>query len=225
MNSSYRYHEDGDAIMVDESMCEMIFETTVILSRLSFLLSEPRTCFVVGCVAWLTHSSILRALQRMPCTILCNAPQHNSVRQAYSACTPYLPGHPAIVIVPIVKCHRHNYNILLHHKFLVGLDCHHRPIWTLNGSFNITNHACCNYENAMVITHPDEQVPFLTEFHRILSQITRDKPQPPVALMNDRHTSKLNEKKNPPPLVSKERNKALVFSNTPQIPRSAPWRI
>jgi phosphatidylserine/phosphatidylglycerophosphate/cardiolipin synthase-like enzyme len=146
----------------------VMFETKDIQARLLLLLKDPMVCYIVGCTAWLTNTEILMALMKKRCTIICNPPPYKSTYALYKQCNRYLPHHPAVICLELPSCARHNLKILMHHKFLIGLNNYHNPMWVLNGSFNFTNHALCNFENAIVHNDQPTLNLFCLEFQRIL---------------------------------------------------------
>ena len=86
-----------------------------------------------------------------------------SNQNAYSDLRPCFQGGA----IRIVGEGRGRYKSLMHHKFLCGLDEEKRPLWILNGSFNMTQNALNNLENCMVLNDPRIALAYVDEFKRI----------------------------------------------------------
>ena len=101
---------------------------------------------VVGCVAWLRSKAILRALERVPCSI---AITNDTGLPDYSSLTPFLSCQPTAVVK--VGLARGRLRGLQHNKFVVGLKGG-RPAFVVTGSYNYTEQASQhNLENVVRI--------------------------------------------------------------------------
>jgi len=115
---------------------------------------------VVGCVAWLRSKPILRALERVPCSIAIT----NDVKLPdYSALTPHLAGGPAVRKVGTA---RGRFRQLMHHKFIVGFR-DNKPSFVITGSFNFTGSQ--NLENIVRIEDRRCAEMYLQEARQVLS--------------------------------------------------------
>ena len=164
----------------------VLFNTRDIQNRIVSLIKDEKTVYIVGCAAWLTNTSILHALLHKPCTIVCNPPPYQSIAALYNRCVPYYKGLSSIILLDQGTCQRHNMQALLHHKFLLGLDSRHIPIWLVNGSFNFTNHALCNIENMTVSTDSADMQLFFVEYQRVLGLVTKSETN--IRALRDLHS-------------------------------------
>ena len=125
--------------------------------------SIGRCTAVVGCVAWLRSPKILKALERVPCTLAITN-DVNLPAQAYSKLQPHLPKLPAVSKVGLARGRRRE---LMHHKFIVGYTP--EPSFVITGSFNYTqNSAYANLDNVVVVENTEIAKAYLKEAMAIL---------------------------------------------------------
>jgi hypothetical protein len=131
---------------------------------------------LVGCVAWLTNSSILQALSEKPVSLVVqneswltarNKCTRHRVRQLYGA----LQNDFKIDPIRLNGTKKRGIKPLMHHKFLVILtQCpetlQYKPnaVWT--GSFNLTKNSTLSMENA-VIKNPAIAKMYYTEWEKV----------------------------------------------------------
>jgi hypothetical protein len=131
------------------------------------MINKKETCFVVGCIAWLSNKDILKAMskKRGGCIICTKDKLTKGLRnqRAYKEIKPAYPGG----VIRVVGDGRGWHKSLMHHKFLVGLDINGKPIWVTNGSFNFTQNATTNLENLMVMEDEDVAECYFQEFKRV----------------------------------------------------------
>jgi phosphatidylserine/phosphatidylglycerophosphate/cardiolipin synthase-like enzyme len=126
------------------------------------------TFYIVGCVAWLSNKRILKNMSEhlKGVTIITTQDKLTKRRknqQAYSK----LRGCFAGGVIRTVGAGRGKFKSLMHHKFILGLDAERKPIWVMNGSFNITESAVTNLENLMIFDDNEIAETFFEEFKRI----------------------------------------------------------
>jgi len=145
----------------------VIFDGSRIKAAVIRMVNKPETCFVVGCIAWLSNKDILKAMaQKKGCCIVCTKDRlTKGIRNqtAYAAIKPAYPGGT----IRVVGEGRGWCKSLMHHKFLCGLNATGTPIWVTNGSFNMTENATTNLENLMVMEDPDIARCYFDEFKRV----------------------------------------------------------
>ena len=145
----------------------IIFDGARIKSSVIRMVNKKETCFVVGCIAWLSNKDILKAMAtKKGCCIVCTKDRMTKGirnQQAYSNIKPAYPGG----VIRVVGEGRGWHKSLMHHKFLVGLDSDGKPFWVTNGSFNMTEHATTNLENLMIMEDPDVALCYFEEFKRV----------------------------------------------------------
>jgi phosphatidylserine/phosphatidylglycerophosphate/cardiolipin synthase-like enzyme len=110
---------------------------------------------VVGCMAWLTDTSLRDALALCPggvSIVVTNDTIPPRVKAMHKS-LPVMRGHTHAV--HRIGSARGKMRALMHHKFLVGLDAEHRPLWCSTGSYNATMHSRRNAENMVVLYDPD----------------------------------------------------------------------
>lgn len=150
----------------------VLFETEQIVEMIQTFINEENTIFVVGCVAWFTHPSILHALAnsiRGASIIITKTSLTSGLLQMYSDISP-LPGH-SFAFREYGRGSGPSAS-LMHHKFLIGLDHNMHPLWCVNGSFNMTTHAVINIENCMCHLHPTTLDKFMKEYYRVFNLST-----------------------------------------------------
>ena len=107
---------------------------------------------VVGCVAWLTHPSILQALESVDSAVIMT--RHKSNRWSKR------------IQSKMVGAGRGRRASLMHHKFLVGCDAE-GPLWVSFGSFNMTTSALSNLENMTTVHDRRLARVFCDEYERV----------------------------------------------------------
>ena len=108
---------------------------------------------VVGCVAWLTHPSVLSALSRTDSSLIVTRSRLNPRKREF-------------VSRGIKLKFLGRRRLLMHHKFLVGFDAV-GPAWVSVGSFNMTRAAVRNLENLLVIRDRALASVFSAEYERL----------------------------------------------------------
>lgn len=145
----------------------ILFDGKGIQSAIIRMINKQETAFVVGCIAWLSNKSILKAMakKRGGCIICTKDRMTKGLRnqKAYAAIKPAYPGG----VIRVVGEGRGWHKSLMHHKFLVGLNGEGKPIWVTNGSFNFTQNATTNLENLMVMEDEDVAECYFEEFKRV----------------------------------------------------------
>jgi phosphatidylserine/phosphatidylglycerophosphate/cardiolipin synthase-like enzyme len=121
--------------------------------------------YVVGCIAWLTNKKILTALSTIRGVHIIVTRDLKTLRAAKSKYMT-LPKYngTSISVMGAGKGYKKS---LMHHKFMVGLDARHEPLWVCTGSFNATESAKTNIENMILLANKDIAHEYLKEFHRI----------------------------------------------------------
>lgn len=160
--------------------------------------------YIYGCVAWLTHVDIIRALKQKKCCIVIN--QENwihpfrsknvkdyaeltpipleYIQQLDRRLTPIKPGYVSPAIRSIgtpsgdSSSDPNQSNQMMHHKFLIMESRGMRGVWT--GSFNMTHNATNSLENAIFCTDEHVVQEYKKEFVKMfkLSGELKDKWEP-----------------------------------------------
>jgi phosphatidylserine/phosphatidylglycerophosphate/cardiolipin synthase-like enzyme len=146
---------------------KIAFHPEEIVKLIIKMIRSQETRSIVGCVAWLSHKDILKALTLKPCRIVvardrANARKH--VKSMYAALTPAKMGNRAIKFLGS-RSGRQKY--LLHHKFLVAIDSEGVARAVISGSFNFSQNALNNLENITYIRDSDVAQSYFEEFNRI----------------------------------------------------------
>jgi phosphatidylserine/phosphatidylglycerophosphate/cardiolipin synthase-like enzyme len=146
---------------------KLLFDTTTILQTLIRRIGKADTKYVMGCAAWFTNTKIIEALSKLKgVSIICT---RDKVARTKTSKAKYktLPKHDGIPTIKLLGCGRGRSASLMHHKFLVGMDNSQNPLWVSTGSFNLTESACTNIENLMIIENKEVATAFLKEFQRL----------------------------------------------------------
>jgi len=146
---------------------KIMFDTTSILSALISRIGKSDTKFVMGCAAWFTNAKIIAALSKLRgVCIICT---RDKVARTKTTKAKYrtLPKHDGIPPIKLLGAGRGRSASLMHHKYLVGMSADQQPLWVSTGSFNLTESACTNIENLMIIESPEIATVFLKEFQRL----------------------------------------------------------
>ena len=143
-----------------------------ISDRLCDIISH--TPYLVGCMAWLSDKQILSAMEQcrgvsivVTNDALLSLP---SIAASYKRLTPVAATPKADEKHEAIRClgsRTGRFRALMHHKFLVGLDDARAPVWVVTGSFNASNQAQRNIENAMVIRDARVAAVYHSEFIRV----------------------------------------------------------
>lgn len=145
----------------------LVFDTECIQKKLISRISRSDTKYVCGCAAWFTNTKIIEALSRLcGVSIICTrdkVAKTKTTRAKYKT----LPSINGIPTIKLLGCGSGRSASLMHHKFLVGMDKDENPIWVSTGSFNLTESACTNIENMMIIENKEIAGEFLNEFQRL----------------------------------------------------------
>lgn len=145
----------------------ILFDGVGIQRAIIRMINKKETCFVVGCIAWLSNKQILEAMAKKKggCIVCTKDRLTKGARNqaAYKAIRPAYPGG----VIRVVGEGKGWHKSLMHHKFLVGLDNAGKPIWVTNGSFNFTTSATSNLENLMVMEDEDVAECYFQEFKRV----------------------------------------------------------
>ncbi len=145
----------------------ILFDGVGIQRAIIRMINKQETCFVVGCIAWLSNKQILSAMakKRGGCIVCTKDRLTKGARNqaAYKAIRPAYPGG----VIRVVGEGKGWHKSLMHHKFLVGLNAEGKPIWVTNGSFNFTTSATSNLENLMVMEDEDVAECYFQEFKRV----------------------------------------------------------
>ena len=141
----------------------VLFDGTAIVDNVVSHICDPRTIYVVGCSAWFTNRRIITALQsKKGVAILCSSElkvrEHGYLDKLFKSLSTCYGQQPIRAVCSTNGTH------IMHHKFLIGLDLDRLPIWLVNGSFNFTDHAVCNRENAMFLYDAHIMTLFYREF-------------------------------------------------------------
>lgn len=146
----------------------LLFDGALILKTILKNIKRKDTCFVVGCVAWLSNKRILSALsKKQGVCFVCTKDKllkRKSNRAAFALLKPCFPNSTAI---RTVGTGRGRLKSLLHHKFIIGCSEDSTPLWVMNGSFNMTESAMTNIENMMLFEDPEVAKAFYEEFCRV----------------------------------------------------------
>lgn len=145
---------------------KIAFHPEEIVSLILKMIRSQETRSIVGCVAWLSHKDILKALAAKPCSIVvardkANARKH--VKNMYAVLTP-ANGNRAI---KFLGSRSGRQKFLLHHKFLVAIDSEGVAQKVISGSFNFSQNALNNLENITYIRDSDVAQSYFEEFNRI----------------------------------------------------------
>lgn len=160
--------------------------------------------YIYGCVAWLTHVDIIRALKQKKCCIVINQENWNTpfrsknvrdyaeltpipleyIQQLDRRLTPTKPGYVSPAIRSIgtpsgdPSSDPNQSNQMMHHKFLIMESRGMCGVWT--GSFNMTHNATNSLENAIFCTDEHVVQEYKKEFVQMykLSGELKDKWEP-----------------------------------------------
>jgi len=146
---------------------KLMFDTNTILQTLIKRIGNADTKYVMGCAAWFTNTKIIEALSKLKgVSIICT---RDKVAKTKTTKAKYktLPKHDGIPTIKLLGCGRGRSASLMHHKFLVGMNEKQEPVWVSTGSFNLTESACTNIENLMIIENKEVATAFLKEFQRL----------------------------------------------------------
>jgi len=146
---------------------KLFFDTESILKNLVSRIGRSDTKYVMGCAAWFTNTKVINALSKLNgVSMICT---RDKVARTPATKAKYrtLPKHDGIPTIKLLGCGRGRSASLMHHKFLVGMDRNQKPIWVSTGSFNLTESACTNIENLMIIENTEVATAFLQEFQRL----------------------------------------------------------
>lgn len=159
LNSLLGRQRKAATVVQDTGEIQLYFDSSKILKVLEEKIKKAT--YVVGCVAWLTNKKILGALRKTRGVqiIVTNDSILRRMKPYYSN----LPVYNNASIC-VVGSGRGKMKSLMHHKFLIGLNEMHQPIWTCNGSFNITESAKTNLENITFYSNESIGNAFLSEF-------------------------------------------------------------
>lgn len=142
----------------------ILFDSTTILKTLVGRILRDDTHFVMGCAAWLTNTKVITALSTLKgVSIICT---RDKVTKPMKPKYRTLPSHDGIPTIRVLGTSGRKAS-LMHHKFLVGMDSHQKPLWVSTGSFNMTQSATSNLENLMIIESPEVAEVYLKEFQRL----------------------------------------------------------
>lgn len=152
-NTEIKIHFNGHSIV--NAICRQI--------------KKESTHYIIGCCAWITNDKILNTMAgnvEGTCLIVTkdkitraktNQLKYKRLKKLPDAKSP-------IQVIGVGSGYNKS---LLHHKFLVGLDEHKKPLWVANGSFNFTKSAVNHLENCMIIENEDVAKLFKAEFMRL----------------------------------------------------------
>lgn len=110
---------------------------------------------IVGCVAWITNTTILSQLSKKRVNIIIDA-SYNYIKE-YDSLIPITglsavpPAISAISCLGITPDRKSQVTPFMHHKFLVFMDSQLKPYAVWTGSFNLTNNASRSLENATLL--------------------------------------------------------------------------
>lgn len=153
--------------MVVCSDIKLMFDTESILTTLIKRIGKADTKYVMGCAAWFTNTKIIEALSKLKGVSMICTRDKVAKTKATKAKYRTLPKHDNIPTIKLLGCGRGRSASLMHHKFLVGMNGKQEPIWVSTGSFNLTESACTNIENLMIIENTEVATAFLKEFQRL----------------------------------------------------------
>jgi len=132
---------------------------------------------LVGCVAWLTNSTILTALAEKPVSIVVQnesflSPGNKCTRRDVRTLYKRLQNDFKIDPIRVNGKKKRGIKPLMHHKFLISLtQCpetfQYKPqaVWT--GSFNLTKNSTLSMENAVLIRDPVLAQSYYTEWEQV----------------------------------------------------------
>ena len=154
----------GLKTVVTSSSVSVVFDSKKILRTLVSKICSAS--YLVGCVAWLTNSRVIAAMQKLQGVqiIVTNDKILKKVKSKYIGLKSVKNDNAPICVVGTGRGYMKS---LMHHKFLVALDSQKKPLWVCNGSFNITESAKTNIENMVVYEDPNIATIFLEEYERI----------------------------------------------------------
>jgi phosphatidylserine/phosphatidylglycerophosphate/cardiolipin synthase-like enzyme len=156
----------------------------------SFLaaLEELQPAALVGCQFFFSDSAVIEYLKRkrIPVSIIVQkqklwkcrsynprkryqAQNAMQLRTGYDALTP-LPGESAAVRCygPMYSTRSKRPTPILHHKVFIFLDALNQPFALFTGSYNFSNWACKNEENALLIKSPTSTLrAYVAEWQRL----------------------------------------------------------
>ncbi len=146
----------------------IVFDGRGIQNTLVRNIKREDTCYIVGCIAWLSNKRVLKALadHTKGVSIICTKDKLTKRRtnqKAYAKLSGCFQGG----VIRTLGAGRGRYKSLMHHKFLIGLSDERVPIWVINGSFNVTESAVTNWESIMVFDDPEIGQTFFEEFKRL----------------------------------------------------------
>lgn len=147
---------------------KVAFDPTDIVNLIVHAIKMQKTHSVVGCVAWLSHQTILKTLATKPCSIVVTKDRANArkhVKNMYAGLTPADAGSHRSIKYLGAKAGRVRTN--MHHKFLCGRSESGQPLWVLTGSFNMSSNALNNLENIMYINDSETAQIFEDEWRKI----------------------------------------------------------
>jgi phosphatidylserine/phosphatidylglycerophosphate/cardiolipin synthase-like enzyme len=133
------------------SNVSVLFDPVQIVGTLARLIVGSKQ--VVGCVAWLTHPTVIAALEKTDSSLIITRSRLNPKKRDFKA---------RGIKVKLMGKRR----LLMHQKFLVGFD-DRGPAWIALGSFNITKAAVRNLENMIVVKDRKLARVFYAEYQRL----------------------------------------------------------
>ncbi len=152
-NTEIKIHFNGHSIV--NAICRQI--------------KKDITHYIIGCAAWLTNTKILDTLAGNVegVCIICTKDKITRAKTNQSKYKRLKKLPDAKSPIQVIGVGSGYNKSLLHHKFLVGLDEHKKPLWVANGSFNFTKSAVNHLENCMIIENEDVAKLFKAEFMRL----------------------------------------------------------
>tara|TARA_B100001059_G_scaffold236035_1_gene284352 strand:- start:3875 stop:4408 length:534 start_codon:yes stop_codon:yes gene_type:complete len=167
-NLNLQLKDDSRRRLVTFNTVSLMFDGSLILKSILKNIKRKDTVFVVGCVAWLSNKRILSALsKKQGVCFVCTKDKllkRKSNRAAFKLLKPCFPDSTPI---RTVGAGRGRLKSLLHHKFIIGCSEDAKPLWVMNGSFNMTESAMTNIENMMLFEDEEVAQAFYEEFCRV----------------------------------------------------------
>ena len=133
-------------VLPSVSNMKLYFSPPTMVAALECHIGKSKS--VVGCMAWMTHPTILNALERVDSTIIMTKHRSNRWKRH--------------IKVKFIGKRR----LLMHHKFIVG--CNDEPEWVSFGSFNATKSATSNLEHMVIVHDKTLAKYFYNEYKRLL---------------------------------------------------------
>tara|TARA_B100002051_G_C16497240_1_gene515976 strand:+ start:16 stop:618 length:603 start_codon:yes stop_codon:yes gene_type:complete len=128
-----------------------------------------QSTYIAGCQAWLRDKDILKSLyEKKGVSIVVNNERIPKETKGIYDCLKSFCTKKAI---HYIGNKRKRFSAILHHKFLIGLDEDKKCQYVITGSYNLSENACNNLENIVVLKNPKVMELFCKEFKSIVDAL------------------------------------------------------